>query len=89
VATSAGGYVRLHGRDYQQWFSKTADVRERYDYLYSARKLEPWVDRIKTIAEETQDTYVIANNHSLGNVVVNVFELTAVLTIGKSILPSS
>jgi uncharacterized protein YecE (DUF72 family) len=80
VTTSAIGYVRLHGRNYKQWFSKTADVRERYDYLYSPRELEPWVDRVKTIAEDAQETYVITNNHNLGKAVVNAFELKAFLT---------
>jgi uncharacterized protein YecE (DUF72 family) len=80
VNTSEIGYVRLHGRNYKQWFSKTANVRERYDYLYYARELEPWVDRIKTIAEDAQDTYVVTNNHNLGKAVANAFELRAFLS---------
>ena len=32
-ATAATGYVRLHGRNYKNWFYEQADVRERYDYL--------------------------------------------------------
>jgi uncharacterized protein YecE (DUF72 family) len=31
--TSMVGYVRLHGRNYNTWFSAKADVRERYDHL--------------------------------------------------------
>jgi uncharacterized protein YecE (DUF72 family) len=80
VTTSWIGYVRLHGRNYKQWFSKTADVRERYDFLYSRRELEPWVERVRTIAEDAQDTYVVTNNHNLGKAVVNAFELKAFLT---------
>jgi uncharacterized protein YecE (DUF72 family) len=41
--TSEIGYVRLHGRNYQKWFSKTALSHERYDYLYSVAEMEPWV----------------------------------------------
>jgi hypothetical protein len=41
--TSAVGYVRLHGRNCRDWFSKKADVRERYDHLYSLYELEPVV----------------------------------------------
>jgi uncharacterized protein YecE (DUF72 family) len=33
--TSSVGYVRLHGRNYQTWFSKKADVRARYDLMVS------------------------------------------------------
>jgi uncharacterized protein YecE (DUF72 family) len=29
--TSAVGYVRLHGRNYQNWFSPKSHVRARYD----------------------------------------------------------
>ncbi len=77
--TSGIGYVRLHGRNYQHWFSKTADVRERYDHLYSPDELDPWVTRAKQIAEDTRDTYVVMNNHYLGKAVVNAIEITTVL----------
>jgi len=42
--------------------------------------LEPWVDRVKTIADNAQDTYVMTNNHNLGKAVVNAFQLKALLT---------
>src|SRR5215467_7551167 len=86
LTTSAIGNVRLHGRNYQQWFSKQADVRARYDYLYTVQELDPWVDRIRTVAEDAQDTYVVTNNHNLGKAVVNAFELKAFLT-GQPIDP--
>jgi len=79
VTTSPIGYVRLHGRNYPQWFSKKADVRERYDYLYTPSELEPWVNRVKEIASDAEDTYVVANNHNLGKAVVNALELKAFL----------
>src|SRR5262249_27479140 len=62
-STSGIGYVRLHGRNYQQWFSPKADVRARYNFLYSVEQLEPWVGRIRKISHETRDTYVVTNNH--------------------------
>ena len=77
--TAAIGYVRLHGRNYKSWFSKTADVRERYDHLYSVDELEPWVARSKQIAEQAEDTYVITNNHYLGKAVVNAVEISTIL----------
>jgi uncharacterized protein YecE (DUF72 family) len=85
ILTSAVGYVRLHGRNYKQWFSTKADVRERYDYLYSASELDPWVDRIKIVAEDAEDTYVVTNNHNLGKSAVNAFELKALL--GERVSP--
>src|SRR5215475_12910395 len=80
VATSTLGYVRLHGRNYSRWFSKKANVRERYDHLYTTEELEPWADRVRMVGEDAQDTYVVTNNHNLGKAVVNAFELKAFLT---------
>jgi uncharacterized protein YecE (DUF72 family) len=36
-ATAPVGYVRLHGRNYQEWFaeSEAGNSAERYNYLYS------------------------------------------------------
>lgn len=77
--TSTVGYVRLHGRNYNNWFSAKADVRERYDHLYSLHDLEPWVARAQQISEDAADTYVITNNHYLGKAVVNATEISSVL----------
>jgi uncharacterized protein YecE (DUF72 family) len=78
--TSTVGYVRLHGRNYGNWFSKKADVRERYDHLYSTKELEPWAERAMQIDTDTEDTYVITNNHNFGKAAVNALELTAMLS---------
>ncbi len=89
AATSPVGYVRLHGRNYQNWFAENRTVNERYDYLYTPTELEPWVDRVKEVAEDADDTYVVTNNHNLGKAVVNAFELTAFLTGSQSTLQSN
>jgi len=77
--TSDVGYVRLHGRNYKQWFSPNANVRERYDHLYSVDELEPWVDRIRRISKDAKETYAIANNHNLGKGPANALEIAAML----------
>ncbi len=77
--TADVGYVRLHGRNYQQWFSEKANVAERYDYLYSMQELEPWADRIKAIAKRSMDMYAVTNNHHVGKAIVNGVELAALL----------
>jgi uncharacterized protein YecE (DUF72 family) len=77
--TSTIAYVRLHGRNYKQWFSPTANVRDRYDHLYSTRELEPWIDRIRQVAADATDTYVLANNHNAGKGPVNALEIAALL----------
>ena len=78
-ATSTVGYVRLHGRNFKNWFSKTAGRDERYDYLYSAKDLEPWADRIGEVAKQTSDTYAIANNHRNGQAPANAEMLESML----------
>lgn len=73
-ATSVVGYIRLHGRNYKQWFAET-NVRDRYDYLYSAEELVQWKDRALEVAGKAETTYVVANNHNLGKAAVNALEL--------------
>ncbi|MGH9771023.1 MAG: DUF72 domain-containing protein [Candidatus Acidiferrales bacterium] len=85
-ATSAIGYVRLHGRNVERWFAKNANASERYDYLYSAGELLPWVKRIEEIAQKTAIVYVIANNHPDAKAVVNAFQLENLIS-GKAVQP--
>jgi uncharacterized protein YecE (DUF72 family) len=87
--TAAVGYVRLHGRRYDTWFTDDADVpqHERYNYLYSAEELRPWAARVKKVAQDASDVYVITNNHYQGKAVVNALELIAMLKDKKVKVP--
>jgi uncharacterized protein YecE (DUF72 family) len=87
--TAPVGYVRLHGRRYDTWFSDDADVpqHERYNYLYSEEELRPWADRVKRVAEDASEVYVITNNHYQGKAVVNALELIAMLKKPKVKVP--
>ncbi len=79
TATSAVGYVRLHGRNYEDWFREGAGVEARYDYLYSSEELDPWVERSKDVAAATIDTFIITNNHFQGKAIANAVMLQAKL----------
>ena len=79
LTTSPVGYVRLHGRNYKDWFRDKAQPHERYDYLYSVDELDPWLVRIKEVSKQTRETYVITNNHFRGKGVVNAIEIKAAL----------
>lgn len=79
MTTSQVGYVRLHGRNYQDWFREKAPRDDRYNYLYSLDELEPWITRIKEIASKTNESYVITNNHFRGQAVVNALEIKSTL----------
>ncbi|MFQ5663030.1 MAG: DUF72 domain-containing protein [Terriglobia bacterium] len=76
-ATASVGYVRLHGRNYQEWFREREDDAgaERYNYLYSTGELEPWAERIQTLAANTRLSFVITNNHFHGKAVTNALQL--------------
>jgi len=66
AATAPVGYVRLHGRNYKEWWRAKATRTERYDYLYPQEELRPWAKRIQEVAARTKETYAVTNNHNLG-----------------------
>lgn len=76
------GYVRLHGRNYRDWFRKSAGRDERYDYLYTDGELRPWVDRIQAIAQQpgTREVYAVTNNHYVGKAPANAGMIEGMLT---------
>jgi uncharacterized protein YecE (DUF72 family) len=88
-ATSPVGYVRLHGRRYDTWFSDDENLpsHERYNYLYSMEELKPWVMRIEKLQESANDVFVIANNHYQGKAVVNALQLISILKPAKVKVP--
>ncbi len=87
--TAAVGYVRLHGRRYDSWFSDdlTVPPEERYNYLYSEEELEPWAERIRKVRERAGTCFVITNNHFQGKAVVNALQLIHLLTGEKVKVP--
>jgi uncharacterized protein YecE (DUF72 family) len=80
-ATSEIGYVRFHGRRYDRWFEENEETAQRYDYLYSADELEPWVERIRRIdrADRVRAVYVISNNHFEGKGPANALMIRSML----------
>jgi uncharacterized protein YecE (DUF72 family) len=88
LTTSQIGYVRLHGRNYQDWFREKAPRDDRYNYLYSIDELEPWITRIKEIAAKTKESYVITNNHFRGQAVVNALEIKATVNEERVVAPA-
>lgn len=84
-ATAPVGYVRVHGRNYRDWW-RHDKPHERYDYLYSAEELEPWAGRAREVDadETTRETYVVTNNHYQGKAVANALMLRSMLS-GSSV----
>lgn len=75
TVTARVGYVRLHGRNANDWFRAEAGRDERYNYLYNEKELKPWLDKIERIRKIADETFVITNNHYRGQAVVNALEL--------------
>jgi uncharacterized protein YecE (DUF72 family) len=88
-ATAPVGYVRLHGRNYDQWFASREQPAERYNYLYSMAELEPWAERIRSVAARADTVFVITNNHFRGKAVANGFQLIHLLTQQPVRIPQS
>jgi uncharacterized protein YecE (DUF72 family) len=88
-ATSPVGYIRLHGRRYDTWFTDDPAVpaHERYNYLYSEEELAPWITRIRKVTEHAVNTFVVTNNHFQGKAVVNALQLIRILKSTKVKVP--
>ena len=87
--TAPLAYVRLHGRNHNDWFREDAGRDDRYNYLYSPEELKPWIAKIETIREQAKEIYAITNNHYRGQAVVNAFDLQEGLGKRDFALPQS
>jgi uncharacterized protein YecE (DUF72 family) len=79
-------FVRFHGRNDDVWFKGRAveedpdDPRmNRYDYAYKDADLEPWAERIATLARRKEVVRVYFNNHPEGNGIRDGSRLVAML----------
>jgi len=78
LVTAPLRYIRMHGRNREQWFSRTATVEQRYSYFYSEAELQPWVERAHRLAAGGA-TYFIFNNHGQGQALANSVMAQAML----------
>lgn len=82
-------YVRLHGRNYKDWFREGAGRDARYNYLYSKSELVDWVDRIKNLGKNSGKVFVITNNHYRGQAMANALQIKNMLTGEKLEVPNT
>jgi len=80
-------YVRLHGRNYENWFREEAGRDARYDYLYAKDELGEWVERIKGLGTKSGKVYVITNNHYRGQAMANALQIRNMITGEKVDVP--
>jgi len=80
-------YVRLHGRNYKNWFKQDAGRDERYNYLYTKEELEDWINRIKDLGNQSSKVYIITNNHYRGQALANALQIKNIITGEKLDIP--
>ena len=80
-------YLRLHGRNRQNWFAKLDEAGARYDYLYTPQEMDEQAARARKLAAQATETYLIFNNHPRGQGVANALEMLERLTEVRPALP--
>ncbi|MBD3289187.1 DUF72 domain-containing protein [candidate division KSB1 bacterium] len=80
-------YIRFHGRNESNWFSESSDAASRYDYLYNSSELSELLKSISILIENSPKTYIIFNNHSRGQAVVNALQTSFLLAEEKVYVP--
>ena len=68
MVTGKDAYVRLHGRNAQNWYGTRGD---RYDYDYSESELREWLKKIGDLADQARRTYLFFNNCHAGQAARN------------------
>src|SRR5690606_1635771 len=63
------GFLRVHGRNYNDWWRHADRSHDRYDYLYTSSELRIWAERATQIP--SAEVYIVTNNHYRGKAVAN------------------
>ncbi len=77
-ATTDTAYIRLHGRNVQQWWDGGP---LRYDYDYSPKELEEWWEKLKNLSakRKVKAAYVFFNNCYEGQAASNAMNMKRML----------
>ncbi|MDF1836350.1 MAG: DUF72 domain-containing protein [Planctomycetota bacterium] len=79
MPTGPIGYLRLHGRNDHHWFNAKSGRDQRYDYLYPPPEVGQMAAKADAISRESDQTYVVTNNHFEGKAMANALELRYLL----------
>ncbi|MBU0982847.1 MAG: DUF72 domain-containing protein [candidate division Zixibacteria bacterium] len=75
-ATTDTAYIRLHGRNAEQWWNGGA---LRYDYNYSDDELQHWKEKVRKIMLKVKRAYVFFNNCHEGQAASNAMQFAAMV----------
>ncbi len=67
--TGQDGYVRMHGRNAENWWGRSGG--DRYDYDYREDELKEWLEKIRNLADQSRRTYLFFNNCHAGQAARN------------------
>ena len=67
VTSKEHSFIRFHGRN-------TTSGHYWYNYLYSKKELEPWVQKVKKIKNQTKNLRIYFNNHYGGKAIINALQ---------------
>ena len=65
------GYLRVHGRNDEDWYNPEKDRDDKYNWLYSEEDSALFARYAQRLANEAGDTYVVTNNHFGGKAAAN------------------
>jgi uncharacterized protein YecE (DUF72 family) len=66
IVTADHSFIRFHGRNIRGHYW--------YNYLYSEQELEPWVEKVSQIREQTKVLRIYFNNHYGAKAVINAMQ---------------
>jgi uncharacterized protein YecE (DUF72 family) len=69
LVTGPDAYVRLHGRNADNWWGR--GTGDRYDYDYSEQELKEWLKKVTELAAKARRTYLFFNNCHAGQAARN------------------
>lgn len=66
VTSSDHSFIRFHGRNTigHYW----------YNYLYTKKELEPWIDKVRNLRNQTKILRIYFNNHYGGKAIINALQ---------------
>ena len=72
-------YLRLHGRNRENWLKQGIETSLRYDYLYSDEELKGFVPDVKRLSKRAKRTFVMFNNCHGASAVKNALRMIELL----------
>ncbi len=73
--TTEVAYLRLHGRNRENWLKKGVETSSRYDYLYSEKELQDLAETAREFAARAKLVFVMFNNCRAGHAMRNALEM--------------